>query len=159
MNKSSRGTLLAVALAVAGAAAAQPEQKLGKLTFPTSCQPKVQAEFNRGVAMLHSYWFLIARRTFEGILKEDPNCAIAYWGVAMDYLGNTLATTPTRAEAQAGWDALEKARAIGAKSQRERDFIDALSAYFRDHEKTPVDTRLAAYKAVSAETAPGNPDE
>jgi hypothetical protein len=68
---------------------------------------------------------------------------MAYWGVAMDYLGNTLATTPTRAEAQAAWDALEKARAVGPKTQRERDWIDALSAYFRDHDKVPVNTRLA----------------
>src|SRR5438128_8398576 len=123
MNKSSRGTLLAVALAVAGAAAAQPEQKLGKLTFPTSCQPKVQAEFERGVAMLHSYWFLIARRTFEGILQQDPACAMAHWGVAMDYLGNTLVGPPARADADTAWAALEKARAIGAKTLRERDFI------------------------------------
>jgi hypothetical protein len=55
-------------------------EKLGKLSFPTSCDPKVQAEFERGVAMIHSYWFLIARRTFEGVLREDPNCAMAYWG-------------------------------------------------------------------------------
>src|SRR5215208_6101862 len=56
--------------------------------------------------------------------------AVAYWGVAMDLLGNTLAVTPTRADAQAAWDALEKARAIGAKSQRELDWIEALSAYY-----------------------------
>jgi hypothetical protein len=59
----------------------QQDEKLGKLSFPTSCDPKVQAEFERGVAMVHSYWFLIARRTFEGVLREDPNCAMAYWGM------------------------------------------------------------------------------
>src|SRR5437763_12383784 len=77
---------------------AKQDEKLGRVSFATSCEPAVQAEFERGVAMLHSYWFLIARRTFDGVLQRDPNCAIAYWGVAMDYLGNTLATTPTRAE-------------------------------------------------------------
>jgi hypothetical protein len=61
----------------------------------------VQGEFERGVAMIHSYWFLIARRTFERVLQQDPNCAIAYWGIALDYLGNTLAATPTRADAEA----------------------------------------------------------
>jgi hypothetical protein len=161
MNRQLRRSLLAVGLltTLAGSAIGQQDDRLGNVTFATSCDPKVQAEFNRGVAMLHSYWFLIARRTFEGILKEDPNCAMAYWGVAMDYLGNTLATTPTRAEAQAGWDALEKARAIGAKTQRERDFIEALSAYFRDHEKTPVDARLAAYNAVLERMATRYPDD
>src|SRR5215510_12348316 len=89
-----------ITVALAGSAVAQEDQKLGKVSFPTSCDSSVQAEFNRGVAMLHSYWFVIARRTFEGILQKDPSCAMAYWGVAMDYLGNTLATTPTQADAQ-----------------------------------------------------------
>src|SRR5215471_3452929 len=157
----SRNLLTAglITAALTGSAFAQQDEKLGKVTFPTSCDPKVQAEFNRGVAMLHSYWFLIARRTFEGILQQDPACAIAYWGVAMDYLGNTLVGPPTRADAQAAWEALEKARAIGAKTQRERDFIAALSEYFRDHEKTAVDVRLVAYNAAMERMAQTYPDD
>ncbi|HZN31988.1 MAG TPA: hypothetical protein VFB88_21720, partial [Xanthobacteraceae bacterium] len=58
--------------ALSGGALGQQDEKLGKLTFPTSCDPKVQAEFERGVAMIHSYWFTIARRTFEGVLRQDP---------------------------------------------------------------------------------------
>src|SRR4029077_4691601 len=120
-------TILAFLSAPAGVAQEKAVEQLGKVTFPISCDPKVQAEFERGVAMLHSYWFLYARKTFEGVLQQDPTCAIAYWGVAMDLLGNTLAVTPTRTDAQAAWDALEKARVIGAKSERERDWIEALS--------------------------------
>src|SRR3954449_5537905 len=133
MNKQSGRILFAagmITVALASGAIGQQDEKLGKVTFPTSCDANVRAEFDRGVAMLHSYWFLLARRTFEGILQQDPNCAMAHWGVAMDYLGNSLATTPTRAEAQAAWETLEKARAIGSKTPRERDFIEALSAYF-----------------------------
>ena len=137
----------------------QQDEKLGKLNFPTSCDPKVQGEFERGVAMIHSYWFIYARRTFEGVLQQDPSCAIAYWGIALDYLGNTLATTPTRAEAEAGWAALEKAHAIGAKTQRERDWIEALSAYYRDHDKTPVNARLAAYNKAMEQVAQRYPDD
>jgi tetratricopeptide (TPR) repeat protein len=137
----------------------QQDEKLGKVTFPTSCDPKVQAEFDRGVAMLHSYWFLVARRKFEAVLQDDPNCAMAYWGVAMDRLGNTLATTPSPAEAQAAWDALEKARAVGPRTQRERDWIEALSAYFRDHDKIAVDARLAAYNAAMERMAQTYPDD
>ena len=151
MNAKSGRTLFAAGLitaALASGAIGQQDDKLGKVTFPTSCDPAVQAEFDRGVAMLHSYWFLIARRKFEEILKQDPSCAMAYWGVAMDRLGNTLAITPTRAEAQAGWEAIEKAQATGAKTQRERDWIDALGVYFRDHDKVAVDARLAAYGAA-----------
>jgi tetratricopeptide (TPR) repeat protein len=145
--------------ALASGAVAQQDDKLGKVNFTTSCDPKVQAEFDRGVAMLHSYWFIIARRTFDGILQQDPTCAIAHWGVAMDYLGNTLATTPTREEAQRAWDALEKARAAGPKTQRERDWIEALSAYFRDHDKIPVDVRLTAYNAAMEQMSLHYPDD
>jgi len=148
-----------ISAALSSSAFAQQDERLGKVSFPTSCDAKVQAEFERGVAMLHSYWFLYARKTFEGVLQQDPTCAIAYWGVAMDLLGNTLATTPTRAEAQAAWDALEKARVIGAKSQRERDWIEALSAYFRDHDKVAVDARLAAYNAAMERMAQSYPDD
>src|SRR5712671_2422999 len=150
MTTRSRRTSFAAGLITAAlttGAVAQEDQKLGKVSFPTSCDPSVQAEFDRGVAMLHSYWFLYARRTFEGILQKDPGCAMAHWGVAMDYLGNTLAVAPTRAESQAAWDALERARAAGAKTQRERDWIEVLSAYFSDHDKVAVGTRLAAYNA------------
>src|SRR5713226_4657865 len=89
------------------------QEKLGKVKFRTSCDPKVQAEFERGVAMLHSYWFTQARKTFEGVLQQDPGCAIAYWGIAMDLLGNTLVSPPPQKSAQTAWEALEKARAVG----------------------------------------------
>ena len=136
----------------------QQDDRLGRLSFPTSCNPAVQAEFDRGVAMIHSYWFLIARRTFEDVLQKDPNCAIAYWGIAADYLGNTLATTPTQAEAQAAWAALEKGRAINT-TQRERDWIEALSAYYRDYDKTPVNVRLATYNDAMESLAQRYPDD
>ena len=137
----------------------QQDEKLGKLSFPTSCDPKVQADFERGVAMIHSYWFLIARRTFEGVLREDPSCAIAYWGIALDLLNNSLAVVPPRADAEAAWAALEKARAVGAKTQREREWIEALSAYFRDHDKRPVNARLAAYNDAMEQLAQRYPDD
>ena len=163
MNKQSRRTLctagLITALLTAGAYGQQGEEKLGSLSFPTSCDPKVQAEFERGVAMIHSYWFLIARRVFEGVLQQDPGCAIAYWGIAMDQLGNSLVGPPPRAQAEAAWAALEKAREIGAKTERERGWIDALRAYFRDHDKVDVDTRLRAYNKAMEEMAQRYPDD
>src|SRR5215204_5335903 len=163
MKRQSRRTLCAAGLVTAalasGAFAQQQSDKLGTLSFPTSCDSKVQAEFERGVAMIHSYWFLIARRTFEGVLQQDPNCAIAYWGVAIDYLGNTLSAPPPRADADAAWQALEKARAIGAKTPRERDWIEALSAYYRDHDKVPLDARLAAYNRAMEQMTQRYPED
>jgi len=119
----------------------------------------VQAQFERGLAMIHSYWFGEARKTFEAVLKQDPSCAIAYWGIALDLLGNTLVAPPSRQNAQLAWEGLEKARAIGAKTQRERDWIEALSAYFMDHDKVPVDVRLRAYDKAMAGMTQRYPDD
>src|SRR5262245_1518560 len=114
--------LLSVACVVALPLSALAQQDtLGKVTFPTSCDPSVQPQFERGVAMLHSYWFIQARKTFEAVLQQDPNCAMASWGIAVDLLGNTLVGPPPPNNLQMAWEALEKAQAIGAKTPRERD--------------------------------------
>jgi hypothetical protein len=102
--------------------------KLGKVTFPTSCDPKVQAQFERGVAMLHSYWFTEARRVFDAVITQDPSCVMAYWGLAVNHLGNSLAAAPPVKDLIAASETLDKARAIGAKTQRERDWIEAIGA-------------------------------
>ncbi|MGZ3351388.1 MAG: hypothetical protein ACXU89_20870 [Xanthobacteraceae bacterium] len=163
MKRQYRRTLCAAGLITAalasGALAQQQKEKLGTLSFPTSCDPKVQAEFERGVAMIHSYWFVVARRVFEGVLQQDPGCAIAYWGIAMDLLGNSLGGPPSRENANAAWVALEKAREIGAKTDRERGWIDALRAYYRDHDKTDVETRLRAYNSAMEQMAQRYPDD
>src|SRR5438093_2812422 len=85
--------------------------QLGKITFPTSCDPKVQEQFERGVAMLHSYWFTEGGKVFDAVAKQDPNCVMAYWGYAVNLLGNTLSTPPFLKNLQAAWQALERARA------------------------------------------------
>jgi tetratricopeptide (TPR) repeat protein len=137
----------------------EADYKLGKVTFPTSCDAKVQTEFETGVAMLHSYWFNIAGKTFRSVLEKDPNCAMAYWGIALDLLGNTLATPPPAKDAQAASEALEKARAIGAKTPREHDWIEAISAYYRDHDKIPIDARLSAYNKAMEQLVQKYPDD
>ena len=146
-------SVILIALFLPGLAASHGDEKLGKITFPTSCDAKVRAPFETGVAMLHSYWFGEARKTFEAVLKEDPNCAMAYWGIALDFLGNTLGGSPSLKNLQAGTEAIEKARAMGAKTQRERDWIDGLHAYYRDYDKVPVDARLLAYTKAMEQMA------
>jgi tetratricopeptide (TPR) repeat protein len=141
------------------AAFAHEGEKLGKVSFPTSCDPKVQAQFERGVAMIHSYWFGPAKKTFEGVLEQDPNCAMAHWGIALDYLGNMLAAPPSRQNAQLAWEALQKAQSVGAKTERERQWIEALSTYFRDHDKVSVDVRTRAYDKAMSEIAQRYPDD
>ena len=158
MKTKLTGFVLLFAVVLLLPALAQ-EDKVGKVNFPTSCDPKVQTQFERGVAMLHSYWFIQARKTFEAVLQQDPNCAIAYWGIALDLLGNSLVGPPPVKTLQAAWEALEKARSIGAKTERERDWIEALSAYYRDHDKTPVNARLVAYNNAMEQLTQRYPDD
>jgi tetratricopeptide (TPR) repeat protein len=156
----TKAGLLAIACVVALVVpAAAQQEKLGKVTFPTSCDAKVQAQFERGVAMLHSYWFTEARKVFENVLQQDPTCAIAYWGLAVNYLGNSLAAPPSPKDAAAAAEALEKARTIGAKTQRERDWIEAIGVYYRDADKTPVSARLAAYTKAMEQMTQRDPDD
>ncbi len=137
--------LLAVALPASSVA---QSDKLGKVSFPTSCDSKVQAQFERGVAMLHSYWFTEARKVFDAVLHHDPGCAMAYWGLAVNHLANSLASAPSPKDASAASDALDRARALGAPTPRERDWLEAIGAYYRGYETVPLGTRLAAYTAA-----------
>ncbi|OLC32401.1 MAG: hypothetical protein AUH81_16285 [Candidatus Rokubacteria bacterium 13_1_40CM_4_69_5] len=148
--------LCAVALPRPGLA---QQDKLGKVTFPTSCDARVQTQFERGVAMLHSYWFTEARKAFDAIIQQDPTCAMAYWGLAVNYLGNSLAAPPAVKDSAAAGDVLEKARTVGAKTQRERDWIEAIGAYYRDHDKVPLPARLAAYTRAMEQMTQRYPDD
>jgi hypothetical protein len=111
---------------------------VGKVSFPTSCDPKVQPAFARAVAMLHSFWFNEGEKAFREVLKADPQCAIATWGIASILMYNPLqgqgATAKGAEQAQA---AIDEGRRIGAKTQRERDYIEAVAAYYKDFATRP----------------------
>ena len=144
--------LVALCLAVASIAVAQQSDKLGKVDFPNSCNPGVQEKFLRGVAMLHSFYYSAAQRAFEEVAAEDNSCTIAIWGYASILMSNPLqgiGASPKSAErAQA---AIDKGRKIGAKTQRERDYFDAVAAYYEDFANRPERARqLARAKAYEA---------
>src|SRR4029453_2155451 len=129
--------LFALLCALALPAAAFGQDKLGKVTFPTSCDARVQGQFERGVAMLHSYWFTEARKVFDAVVQQDQACAMGYWGLAINYLGNSLAAPPPAKDAVAASEALDKGRAAGAKTQRERDWIEGIGVYYPESEQGP----------------------
>ena len=144
------------ALAVHGVAQAHDTDSqtgpLGKVSFATSCDPKVQASFERAVAMLHSFWYSAGEKAFRDVLVEDPKCAIATWGIASILMSNPLAgqgATPKGAEqAQA---AIDEGRRVGAKTERERDYIEAVAAYYKDFATRPERERqLARAKAYES---------
>jgi hypothetical protein len=147
------------AIAVAHEPPSAPKDVLGQVSFATSCDQKVQAQFERGVAALHSYWFPEARKSFSAVLQEDPNCAMAQWGQAVTLLGNSLSAPPPLKDLEAASAALEKARALGAKTEREREWIEAISAYYRDHDKVSLTTRLANYTQAMQRMAERYPDD
>ena len=138
-----------------GDEAKSSRQVLGKVSFKTSCSKAVQPKFNRAVALLHSFWYTEAEEAFNQIAAEEPSCSIAYWGVAAILMNNPIAgqgALPSGAEqAQA---ALDKAGANPPKTQRERDYIEAVSAYYKDFaqrsERERQVARAGAYEKLAA---------
>ena len=129
--------------------------QLGKVSFANSCDAKVQGELQRAVAMLHSFWFSAGEKAFRHVLEDDPACAVATFGIAALLMNNPLAgqgAAPKAAEsAQA---AIEQGRRVGAKTQRERDYIEAVATYYADFSNRPERTRQAsraqAFEALAA---------
>jgi tetratricopeptide (TPR) repeat protein len=105
-------------------------EKLGKVVFPTSCDAKVQPSFERAVALLHSFWWEEGEKAFREVLERDPNCAIATWGIASILIGNTFGIGPSPEGAQKAKEAIERGRAIGPKTERERFYIEAVAEYY-----------------------------
>jgi hypothetical protein len=155
---SVRSVVLVMILAFLSAPVGIAQEQLGKVNFPVSCSPKAEEQFERGVAMLHSYWFTEGGKVFEAILREEPSCVMAYWGLAVNLLGNSLVGPPPAKDAQKAWEVLDKAKGE-AKTQRERDWIEALSAYYRDHDKVSVDDRLLAYTKAMEQLTERYPDD
>jgi tetratricopeptide (TPR) repeat protein len=123
---------------------AHTEDKLGTVSFPTSCASAVQKPFERGVALLHSFWFDEAYKQFQQVADQDPQCAIAYWGQGMS-LFRQLWGRPDESDLRNGRDLLRKGQAIGAKTRRERDYIDALAIFYHDYDKLDHEQRSMAY--------------
>ena len=153
----------AAALAAAGLSLAQPalgqsDAKLGAVNFETSCKPEAQKLFNQGMLYQHSFWYRASQKAFEDVLKADPECGIAYWGIALSLLWNPHASPPAKNLAE-GAAMIEKGRSVGAKTERERDYIDALGAMYADYEKVDHRTRLLAYAKAMEQLAQRYPND
>jgi tetratricopeptide (TPR) repeat protein len=140
--------------------ARKPPEQLGKVSFPTSCAPQVAGRFERAMALLHSFWANDAIKEFNAVLQQDPACAIAYWGIAMAHQQNPLTglqpNPKAAAEALAG---LEKARTIGAKTQRERDYLAAIELIYKDADTVVFPSRRLAYEKAMEALAQRYPDD
>jgi len=133
------------------------EAQVGTVHFPSSCAASVQKPIERGVAMLHSFWYEEAEKEFMQIEKDDPQCAIARWGVAMS-IWHQLWNRPDMAILDRGGSELKKARSLHATTARERDYISALTVFYA-HPGRPYQKRVTAYSKAMDKVSRQNPDD
>jgi hypothetical protein len=164
MRIASSKAIAAIA-AAAWLSGAQPifaqdasDEQFGRVHFSTSCNEVAQRRFDRAMRYQHSFWYRESKGLFEEALTADPGCAIAYWGIALSLLFNPHVPPPAQNLAL-GLAALEKGRTHGAKTQRERDYIDALLAFYTDHERDPHGQRVQAYLKGMEALAQRYPDD
>jgi hypothetical protein len=139
--------------------ASPSEEKLGTVRFATSCSAAAGPLFDRAVALLHSFEFARAIRGFEAAAAADPSCALTSWGVALSRWGNPFgAYLRSPAQLQEGREAVDRARAIGPKTARERAYIDAVSELY-SAKTVEQRTRMLAYRDAMAKVAEANPDD
>jgi tetratricopeptide (TPR) repeat protein len=156
------GMLLVMSLWLASSNAHEAAEKgaqLGQVHFAVACNAAAQAQFNRAVALLHSFWFAPAMKTFASVSEFDASCAMAHWGVAMSLLGNPFAWPPSPQALKDGWTAVEKARSTGAQTPREQGYISAVEAFYKDAETVDHRTRALAYEKAMEQLARQYPDD
>jgi tetratricopeptide (TPR) repeat protein len=134
------------------------DEGLGTVSFPTSCAPAVQSQFERGVALLYSFEYEVADAQFEEVAKKDPRCAMAYWGQAMT-LYHQLWNRPSKADLAKGAELLAKARSLKPPTARERDYILALSVFYSDTDKLDHNQRADAYAKAMQGVHERNPND
>ena len=135
-------------------------EKLGTVSFTTSCNPAVQPQFNRAVALMHSFQFAPAIAAFHAILETDPSCSMAWWGIALSNWGNPFGSglkSPTQLEH--GLQAIDQARAAHPKTERERAYVEAIAHLFTDASTIDPRTRIVAYESAMKAVSAANPDD
>jgi hypothetical protein len=135
-------------------------EKLGTVHFATSCNEAAQKEFNRAVALLHSFQFSRAIEGFNAVLGEDATCGIVYWGIALSDWSNPFATgMKDKGQLQAGWESVERGKTVGAKTERERAYVAAVGKLYSDFESAPQRARLLAYRDAMRDVASKYPED
>ena len=128
-------------------------ENLGTVSFPISCRSAEQIQFNRGIALLHSFAYAAAESTFRTVGQDDPSCAMAHWGVAMTYFHQLWEPPILPATVSLGKEEIERARTIGSSSERERRLIDALASIYVNNSVLPYSTRASHYETAICDLA------
>ena len=156
--KPSLGTFV-IALLASSCVTTVWAQGLGRVHFETSCTLEAQEKFDRGLGMVHSFFYPDSVRAFTEAAAADPQCAIAYWGIAISHRPNPLILPLTPAVLKSGLEAVEKGMAIGARTERERDWLAAIELYYRDYDKVDQTTRGLSYEKAMERLAQKYPDD
>ena len=131
----------------------------GRVHFPVSCSPQAQQRFDQAVAMLHSFHFPATGQAFAAITQAEPDCAMAWWGVAISQRLNPLLPPFPPEALRRGWEAIQRARAAAPRTERERDWIEAMATFFQDYDHVPQRARTLAYEAAMERLAVKYPDD
>jgi tetratricopeptide (TPR) repeat protein len=131
-------------------------EKLGNVSFPISCAPAAQEQFNRGVALLHSFAYAAAEDAFASVAKRDPRCAMAHWGMAMAYFHQLWEPPISPAAISIAQKEIQLAQQIETASECERQFINALALVYQDAATVPYRTRVLNYEHAMRELASAN---
>lgn len=134
------------------------EEGLGRAHMDTSCSPAVGPQFDRALALLHNFWYARALEEFQQVSKEDPECAMAYWGAAMTF-NHPYWDPPSSADETAAWSLVQKGLIAKEMSPRERLYLQAIAALFKDAGAGPKAGRDRAYRDAMANTYARFPDD
>ena len=134
-------------------------EKLGKVSFPISCTPAVQEPFNRAVSLLHSFAYTAAEHGFRDVAAADPNCAMAHWGIAMTYFHQLWEPPTSPATIPIAQSEIRRAQQIPTSSERERQFINALSLIYQDAATAPYSSRVSNYEHAMGQLSSSNPTD
>ena len=135
-----------------------PNEKVGAVSFPTSCASSVQKPFERGVALLHSFEYEMANHQFQEVAERDPKCAMAYWGQAMS-LYHQLWSRPSKDDLKHGRELLAQAAGLKPGTARESEYISALAVFYRSSDKLEYQKRAGAYSQAMAGLYEHNPQD
>ena len=149
---------LCVLLCASYGMAHQETEQLGQVHFAVSCSTEAQPQFDRAVALLHSFWYSEAVKAFTAVTATDPGCAMGSWGIAMS-LWYPLWSPPSEAMLQQGTEAVTRARAIGGKSAREQEYIAAIETFYQDWQQRDHRTRALAYEQAMERLYAHYPDD
>jgi len=149
--------VLATIIRAAGQHDHPAPEKLGSVEFPTTCSPRVQARFNRAVALLHSFAYSDSEKGFREVLALDPGCAMAHWGIAMTYYHQLWEPPLNDSSYVKGSAELAEVPKSPAKSEREAQYIAALNAVYSNGDKQSLRERMVTYEGKMADVAKANP--